>query len=200
MFVKQWMKTDPLTVTSEEYLAEAESKMHAGNFRHVPVVDSGRLVGIVTDRDLRQHVGQLARTKINCAMTEKPITTTPQATLEEAARLLLTHKVNALPVVEGDRLIGILTSSDILNAFLTSMGALEEGTVRIDLAIDSKEQTLAQAADVISREGGEILGLGRYQESWDGSTVCYLRLRAENSERLADMLGKAGYKVLGVHL
>lgn len=199
MFVSQRMKTKPVTVTSEDYLAEAQEKMQAGSFRHLPVVEDGKLIGILTDRDLRQHVGQLQRTKVNAAMTENVVTVGPHATLEEAAKLLLQHKFNGLPVVtENGQLAGMITTSDILNAFLDSMGALEEGTFRIDLLIEGKERTLAGASETIARDGGEILGMGTYQEQWGGSTACYLRLRGGDPQRLADALKKDGYKVLGV--
>jgi acetoin utilization protein AcuB len=198
MFVNQWMKTNPVTVTSEDYLATAQEKMRAGSFRHLPVVDDGKLIGIITDRDLRQHLGHLERTKVNAATTENAVTVGPRTTLEEAAKLLLKHKINGLPVVDGGRLTGMITTSDILKAFLDAMGALEEGTVRIDLLIEGKERTLAGASEIIARDGGEILGMGTYQGQWEGSTACYLRLRAGDPERLADTLKKDGYKVLGV--
>ena len=199
MFVKQWMKTSPVTVTSDDYLASVQEKMRAGGFRHLPVVDESKLLGIITDRDLRQHVGQLERTKVNCAMTESPVTVGPNSTLEEAARLLLKHKINGLPVTENGRLAGMITSSDIMKAFLDSMGAMEEATVRIDLLMEDDRHTLATASDAISRHGGEILGMGTYRETWDGSTVCFLRLRSGDPERLAGALKNEGYKVLGVH-
>jgi len=198
MFVNQWMKTNPVTVTSEDYLATAQEKMRAGSFRHLPVVDDGKLIGIITDRDLRQHMGHLERTKVNAATTENAVTVGPRTTLEEAAKLLLKHKINGLPVMDGGRLTGMITTSDILKAFLDAMGALEEGTIRIDLLIEGKERTLAGASEIIARDGGEILGMGTYQGQWEGSTACYLRLRAGDPERLADALKKDGYKVLGV--
>lgn len=199
MFVEKWMKTDPVTITSEDYLATAEAKMRAGSFRHLPVVDNSKLVAIITDRDLRQHTGHLERTKVNCSMTEMPVMVGPRTTLEDAAKLLLKHKINGLPVTEDGRLVGMITSSDILKAFLDSMGASEEATARIDLVMEGKERTLAAASELIAREGGEILGLGTYQETWDGGTVCYLRLRSGDPDRLADALKKDGFKVLGVY-
>ena len=195
MFVNQWMKTNPVTVTSEDYLATAQEKMRAGSFRHLPVVDDGKLIGIITDRDLRQHMGHLERTKVNAATTENAVTVGPRTTLEEAAKLLLKHKINGLPVMDGGRLIGMITTSDILKAFLDAMGALEEGTVRIDLTVEGNGRTITGASEIISREGGEILGLGTYREKWEGCPIYYLRLRSGDPDRLADTLRKEGYKV-----
>lgn len=199
MFVRQWMKAEPATVTSEDHLASVQEKMQAGGFRQIPVVDAGQLVGIVTDRDLRQHVGQLERTKVNCAMTEKPVTVGPNNTLEEAARVMLKEKFNGLPVMENGRLIGMITTSDIMKAFLDSMGALEEATVRIDLVMEGKNHSLAGASETAAREGGETIGMGTYREMWDGNTVCFLRFRSGDPERLSNALKKEGYKVLGVY-
>jgi acetoin utilization protein AcuB len=193
------MKSEPVAVTSEEYLAAVQEKMHSGGFRHLPIVDDGRLVGIITDRDLRQHVGQLERTKVNCAMTEKPVTVGPNNTLEEAARVMLKGKFNGLPVIEDGRLVGMITTSDIMKAFLDSIGALDESTVRIDLVMEGKSHTLAAASETAAREGGEIIGMGTYRETWDGSTVCFLRFRSGDPERLSNAMKKEGYKVLGVY-
>ena len=74
--------------------------MDKGSFHRVPVVDGGKLVGIVSDRDLRQHTGTLAQVKVNGAMTTSMVSVTPTTILEDAANLLVSHKIGALPVVD----------------------------------------------------------------------------------------------------
>lgn len=200
MLVGKRMTSNPATITPDDYLATAKNKMDQGRFRRLPVVDAGKLAGIVTDRDLRQHMGYLERTKVNAAMTEKLVTVSPQTTLEEAAQLMLKHKIGGLPVVEEDKLVGVITTSDILQTFLDVMGASEKGTARIDLLLREDGHDLADASKTVGEEGGEIFGVGTYRESWGSSTVCYLRFRAPDPERLAGVLKEKGYSVLGVHL
>lgn len=129
--VKDWMTPNPITVTPSTTVPEANTLMKQGRIRRLPVVDNGRLVGIVTLGDIREAspsdatslsiyelnylVAQLTIEKI---MTRDPITITPDATIHKAARLLLEHKIGSLPVVADGRLIGIITESDIFRVLV----------------------------------------------------------------------------------
>ncbi len=199
MLVGKRMSGNVVTLTPDDYLSTAQSRMWSGKFRRLPVVQDERLVGIITDRDLREHLGRLERTRISEAMTENPLTVTPETTLEEAAQTLLKNKIGGLPVIELGKLVGIITTSDILQAFLDVMGASVSGAARIDLLLEGTTQDLTGASKIIAEEGGEILGLGTYREKWGESHVCYLRLRTADPERLAKALEEKGYNVLGVH-
>ena len=116
--VKTYMTRRPVTVTPRDTLLDAQEKMNAGGFRRLPVVEGDRLVGIVTDRDLGPHSGHLRETRVTAAMTENPLTITPATSLEAAARRMLDTKLDSLPVVEDEKLVGIITTTDILKAFL----------------------------------------------------------------------------------
>lgn len=123
MLVRERMTPNPVTVASKAMLSVARDTMTAGKFRRVPVVQDGVLVGILTDRDLRQYVGVEERTRIEAAMTETPLTIPPTLTVAEATRLMLKHQISGLPVLEGGQLVGIITTSDVLRAFLEFTGA-----------------------------------------------------------------------------
>jgi CBS domain-containing protein len=90
------------------------------------VVDDGRLVGIVTERDLREFTGYLKSIRVNAAMRTALITITPYDTVEDAALLMLKHKIGGLPIVDDGTLVGIVTSSDLLKAFLNVVQATSE--------------------------------------------------------------------------
>jgi acetoin utilization protein AcuB len=199
MLVEKRMRKNPETIQPEDYLASGLVKMHKGGFRRLPVVQDGKLIGIITDRDLREHAGLLERTRVSAAMTKDLLTVTPRATLEQAAKLMLSHKISGLPVTDAGKLVGIITTSDILQAFLDILGASEEGSSRIDFLLEESHD-LALASKTITDEGGEILGVGTYKEKWEESRVCYLHLRATDPNRLADVLKEKGYTVLGVHV
>jgi acetoin utilization protein AcuB len=133
MLVRNRMSQNPVTVTLQDTLAAAREKMITGRFRHLPVVQDDALVGILTDRDIRNYVGTEAQTKVWTAMTENPVTVSPVTTVEEVTRLLLQYQIGGLPVVENSKLVGIITTSDVLQAFLDLMGASAADSVRLDL-------------------------------------------------------------------
>jgi len=89
------------------------------------VVEDGRLIGILTERDIREHTGYLRSTRVNAAMRTALITVTPYNTVEEAAQLMLKHKIGGLPIVADGKLVGMVTTSDLLKAFLVVVKATE---------------------------------------------------------------------------
>jgi CBS domain-containing protein len=118
MQIVNLMTSDPIVINPDDTLANAKAVMDDGRFRRLPVVESGRLVGILTERDIREHTGYLGSTRVNAAMRTALITVTPFNTVEDAARLMLKHKIGGLPIVADGKLVGIVTTSDLLRAFL----------------------------------------------------------------------------------
>ncbi len=131
MLVKNRMKRDPVAVKKDDSFRYALKLIRKEGIRHLPVLDGKKVVGIVTDRDLRQAAPSpattlevhelnylLERLKIEAIMTKKVITVTPETTLLDAAKLLFTHRIGCLPVVEHDELVGIITETDILRAYV----------------------------------------------------------------------------------
>ena len=140
MLVKNRMKRDPVTVMKDDSFRYALKLIRKEGIRHLPVLDGKKLVGIITDRDLRQAAPSpattlevhelnylLERLKIEVIMTKKVITVTPQTSLQEAAKLLFAHKIGCLPVVENQELVGIITEGDILRAYLEQEERAEVG-------------------------------------------------------------------------
>lgn len=199
MLVANRMTKEPVTAESVDLLIRASLKMQAGGFRRLPVVADGKLVGIITERDLREHRGHLEHTKINGVMTGNPLTVTPGTTLEQAAQVMLERQIGGLPVLDEGRLVGIITASDVLNAFLDVMGASRGGSTRIDFVLEGEEHGLTEASRIIAREGGEVLGVGTYREKLGENPICYLRLISGNADKIARALRVSGFDVLGVH-
>jgi acetoin utilization protein AcuB len=199
MLVSYRMTKEPITVEPEDLLSRAAHKMKAGGFRRLPVVSNGKLVGIITERDLREHRGHLEHTKINGVMTENPVTVRPETILEEAAQIMLERQIGGLPVVHEGRLIGIITSTDVMRAFLDVMGASKGGSTRIDFVLEGEEHGFIEASRIVAREGGELLGVGTYRDKLGENPICYLRLISGDTDKIAKALRTSGFDVLGVH-
>ena len=108
------MTRDVVTATPDETLAAAAAKMKAGNFRRLPVVDKGELVGIISEFDLRLHNNALEKTLIAKAMTRHPVAIESSETQEHAAKLMGDREIGALPVLKGGKLAGIVTAKDLM--------------------------------------------------------------------------------------
>jgi len=200
MFVEKRMTRTPVTIKPDESLAVARAKMSAGLFGRLPVVENGKLVGIVTDRDVRTHWNSLDSTSARAAMTANVLTVSPKGRLEHAAELMVMNKIGGLPVVEEGELVGIITLTDIVAAFLDLMGTREKDIVRLDLVLkQGKAGDFSEASKIIAREGGQISGLGTYREQWDAQQVFYFLIRSGNGARIAKALEDEGFEVLGVH-
>lgn len=199
MLVENCMTKDPVTADPDDWLSRAAHKMLAGGFRRLPVVKDQKLVGIITDRDLRDQRGRWEDTRVSAAMSNDPLTVSSKTTVEEAAQIMLENKIGGLPVLDDGRLVGIITASDVLQAFLNVMGASRGGTTRIDFVLEGEEHGLVEASRVVAREGGEILGVGTYRDKLGENPICYLRLMAADPERIAKSLRQSGFDVLGVH-
>jgi len=200
MLIRRWMTKNPATLSPVDTLDDARRKMDKGNFRRLPVVKSGQLVGIVSDRDLRQHVGQLEHTRVDAVMAKPVITVEPDMLLDQAANLLVKHKVGGLPVLDGGKLVGIITAIDMLRAFGEVLGTSEEGVSRIDLTFSGDSFDLVVIAQLVGMSNGEVLGMGTYEgEGGRKDQIIYLRVRTEDARRTADMLTDRGFSVVAIH-
>jgi len=139
MYVREKMSRNVITITPDQSLRMAKEQMHKHGVRRLPVVRNGKLVGIVTDRDVRQAWASQAtslsthellylldRVTVQEVMTPKVFTVTSETPLVEAARLMHDCKIGGLPVVEGGAVVGIITETDLLEAFIEMFGASKE--------------------------------------------------------------------------
>jgi acetoin utilization protein AcuB len=129
-------------------------------------------------------------------MTKNPVTISPEATLEEAALIMRDKEIGALPVVEQGKLLGIITESDIFDAFLDLMGLKRTGT-RITIDLENRIGVIAEITDLIRDEDINIVSLALFhQDNASGELV--LRLDSPKSEKVIEKLKAKGYKVLHV--
>jgi acetoin utilization protein AcuB len=120
------MTKHPETINPEDTLAKAQEMMDVGGFRRLPVIKDGVIVGMLTERDLRQHRGHLESTRVNATMSTPVLSVAPHSTVQEAAHLMLQKKVGGLPVVEKGLLVGMVTTTDMIRAFLEVVEDFEQ--------------------------------------------------------------------------
>lgn len=123
MQVANLMTSSPITIAPSDKLSAAKAAMDAGKFRRLPVIEGGKLIGILTERDIREHSGYLDATRVTAVMRSPVVTVAPSDSVEKAARLMLKHQIGGLPVMDGEKLIGIVTASDLLKALLSVVEA-----------------------------------------------------------------------------
>ena len=159
MLVRDWMTQDPQTVAATTPVMEAMQRLREGGFRRLPVVQDGRLVGIVTDRDLKEATPSKATTLsiyelnyllskllVKDVMVASVITVSPDDPIERGALLMEEHRVSGLPVIEQSALVGILTITDLLRAFVGFLG-LREGGVRVTVDLPDEPGALVRVAE-----------------------------------------------------
>ena len=140
MYVRNFMSSPVITLPSSTRAIDALELMQAKKIRRIPILEEGRLTGILTLGDiqsvlgLQEHSVRRASTKLGDIMTRKVHTVSADDPLERAARVMLDHEVSGLPVVDGEKVSGIITESDIFLAFTRIMGIVERG-VRVVFTI-----------------------------------------------------------------
>lgn len=182
MFVQNHMTRDPHVLPPDATAAQAARLMEEHRVHQLPVVDQNRnLIGIVTDRDVRSASGYDASTRASLTveeiMTPDPRQVSPAATLEEALAILCAERFNALPVVGGGRLVGILTRSDILKAFSDLLGLHQPGR-RIEVALPEGMRSVTELVGGLTDED-QITTVVAARMRGDGQEpVLYLRTRS----------------------
>jgi len=197
MKITSLMVPDPITITEKASISEAIELMKTNSIRHLPVV-SGRnsLKGFVTLADLRQGLipSMVAGVSLADLMIKDPITIDPDADIEIAAQLIYKHKISGIPVVKNDKLVGIITESDILRTFIDMMGLLTASS-RIDVVIGDKPDSLKKALQVINDTGGDIINVGQTAQQ-TSQRIYYFRLSACKTDTIKSALEKEGFEVL----
>jgi len=203
MLVRDRMTLNPITVTPEVSVTDALRLMTDKKIRRLPVLDpQGRLVGIVSDRDLLQASPSpatslaiweihelLAKLTVDKVMTREVITVQEDTPLEEAARIMADSRIGGLPVKRGDALVGIISESDLFKTLLQLLGGRRCG-VRITVATSGAKGTLAEITSAIYAAGGDIVGLGfsEVQGSAEGTWVNTFKVQGVAKDRLVEVM------------
>ena len=202
MFVKQWMGGDVVSIAPNESIAVAEKILKDHKIRRLPVVEAGVLVGVISPRDLEKVMPSIldaegvseeefiaANTEVRTVMTSSPITVEPDDTLVEAVRKMRLNKIDGLPVVEEMKLVGILSITDILDAFLELMTGGQAAT-RFDLKIDHSAETFYKMIKVFQKQHKEILSISQHYGFSAEQHMVTIHIKETDNDDLVDALWK----------
>ncbi len=206
MLIHEIMLADPVTASPDTRLPQLVRLLQRHGFRHVPIVEADKLIGIVSDRDIKQSMSSAAlsgaRNGPACladdltaadVMSRRLVTIGPTAGVEEAARLMALHRVSALPVTDGDRLLGIVTETDVLRLFVRALGALEPSSRLEVIALDPRAR-LAELVRSVEDTGCRISSVMTL-EAPDGEREVVLRVATIDPGPAARSLETHGYIV-----
>ena len=210
MLVKDCMTSNPVTIGPDMPVAEALSFMRQKNVRRLPIVSKKRkLIGIISEKDLLYaspspatslsvyEVGYLlSKLKVEEIMAKDVTTVAPGAPLEEAARIMADGQVGGLPVMDGDRLVGIITETDIFKTILEMMGARQAG-VRLTLHLVDEPGALSRITGSIAALGGDIIALGTFHQL-DGGGAMMVKVRGVERDALVNAMEAIGIEVADV--
>ncbi len=191
------MKKDPVTIGRTALLQDADKLMKKHGIRHLPVVEDGELVGFITENDLRQFSfpSMVEDIPIHQVMVLNPLTVNANASIETAAKLIYEFKIGGLPVLDKKRLVGIITASDLLSAFIEVMGLFKAST-RLDVVVN-KVGGLEDVTRIIREHKGEIISVA-IESHASRRKVHYLRMEKCDPEPIIEALEAAGHTVISV--
>jgi acetoin utilization protein AcuB len=200
MLVRDVMSTQVITVGPGETLKDVCLLMHERNIRHLPVLENGRLIGVVTDRDVHGATSSLCEEPttpqgvVRDAMSSPPTTVDPLDPVEDAARTMRALKIGCLPVLADDRLVGIITGIDLLDALLRLTG-VDKPSGRMELRLPDRPGEVARLTALIADHKLNIHSMLTYPEG-KGAVRTVLRINTVETGPLAAELRDAGFDVV----
>jgi acetoin utilization protein AcuB len=210
MFVRDRMSSEPVTITRDTPFQDALKLMRDHRFRRLPVVDKdGQLVGIVSERDLLYASPSpatslsvwelnylLSKLQVREIMTRDVISTTPDTPIEDAARLIVDHRIGGMPVVDANnRVVGVITETDIFKTFVEMFGGGQSG-VRLTLEVPERRGVLAELAQTIFKLGGNVVSVGSFWGEAPNERELVIKVRDVSKAQLVDTLEALGDHVI----
>jgi acetoin utilization protein AcuB len=208
MLVRERMSSNPATVTADMPITEALRLLRDKQVRRLPVLDAkGGLIGIVSEKDLlyaspspatslsiyEMHY-LLARLQVREVMATEVITVEPDVPVEEAARIMVDHKIGGLPVMEAGRMVGIITQTDIFEVFLELFGARQRG-LRLMVEIPERKGEMARITTAIAALGGNILALGTFPSDDPSVGLVIVKIEDVPAEALERTMHGLGMRI-----
>lgn len=200
MLIQEVMHKNPIYISPNTTLSEAYKLMNKNSVRHLPILDNGNIVGIVTDRDLRLATSKLAKQTFDpeavvSKIMSRPVETTrPTEPIEVATQIMRELKIGCLPVIENSKLVGIVTGVDLLDAMLLLTG-IHNPSGRLDVRLNNRTGEIARLTKIISEKNVSIHSILSYQED-NGKLRVVLRIATMEIRPLAKAICNADFEVI----
>ncbi len=209
MLVEEIMKKDVFTLRSDQTVQDVLDLFEEKRIRHAPIVDDGRVVGIVTDRDLKDAMpsmftvspkGEPYKKKVSEIMTKNPMIAHPLDFVEEIALLFYEQKIGCLPVVSQNELVGFLTETDLLYTYIELTGAHQPGS-QIEIKVPNRSGALYEVSKVFYEHKVNVLSVLVYPDRQDNANkILAFRIKTMNPIPIIEDLRKEGFDVLWPNL
>jgi acetoin utilization protein AcuB len=201
LLVENWMSPKVITVDADDSMLDATKLLKEHNVRRLLVLEKGKLVGIVTDRDLKRASPSdataleahellylVANIKVREIMTRNPITVPYNYTIEEAAQILLQAKISGVPVVNKDgEVIGMITQTDLFNVLISLTGVGKKG-VQFAFLLEDRAGSIKEVADIIRSYGGRMASiLSSYEKAPEGHRYAYIRMYDVDRDKMQQL-------------
>jgi len=208
------MRTQLVTVPRDTSLIKAKEIIEEKRINHLLVVNkSGELIGIVSDRDVKQTWASpatalsvhelnylLTQLTVENIMVKKIITISPGTTIERAAKIMQDNRINALPVIEAEKLVGIITSTDVMGVLLRAIG-FGEGSARFAVLVEDRIGIVAEVARILKEKKINIRSLVTWPEKeYPGVFQLVMRVGLEDKDKAISALTEGGFKVLSEYV
>jgi acetoin utilization protein AcuB len=210
MLVKNWMSKNVITIDADDSMQDAMELLKEHGIRRLPVMKKGKLVGIVTDRDLKKASASdattleihellylLTKVKVKDIMTKDPITVPPGYTVEETAQVLLECKISGAPVVDDSgKVVGTITQSDLFRV-LMSLTGIKNGGIQFGLQVEDRAGSIKEVADIVRQYGGRMVSiLTSYDDVPAGYRKVYIRMHSVDRKKIEELNDALSRKAL----
>ncbi|HKI50008.1 MAG TPA: CBS and ACT domain-containing protein [Desulfobacteria bacterium] len=214
MLVKDWMSKNVISADVNDSMQNAMKLLKQNNISMLPVMKKGKLVGIVTDRDLKRASASDATTlevhellfliskiKVQDIMTKDPVTIPFDFTVEEAAEVLLEKRISGAPVVDGvGKVIGTITKGDLFRVLIALTGVGKRG-IQFAFEVEDRPGSIRELADIIRRYGGRMVSiLSTYEHVREGYRKVFIRMYGVERDQLPQLIKELGEKAKYLYL
>ncbi len=214
MLVKEWMAKDPIVIDEHTSIMKATQIMKEHGIRRIPVVRDGRLIGIISDRDIKEAAPSkatsldvhelyylLSEIKVKDIMTPDPITLRENDSVEKAAVIMLENRISGIPVADDDyHVIGVITQTDVFKVMISITGAYQS-PIQIAFEMEDRPGSLNKLLNLLRAQGGRVVSvLTSHENMPEGKREVYVRLKDmpdDDLNKLAENL-KREFKILFV--
>jgi acetoin utilization protein AcuB len=212
MLVGERMSKPVITTSPDLPITEALSMMKQDHIRRMPVMQDGKLVGIVSDKDLLNASPSpatslsvwemnylLSKITVKDVMTKKVLTVAENTPIEEAARIMADNKIGGMPVLRDGKVVGMITETDLFKVFLELMGARYKG-VRASILLQEKPGQLEKITRIIAQNGGNFVAFGVFSGEDPTTRIVTLKVEGIDENKVKELLASTGEKVMDVRV